>query len=37
MGDWLGTGTIAVHMRKFRSFGKARESVRKLMLKSETE
>jgi superfamily II DNA or RNA helicase len=34
-GDWLGTGTIAPFLRKYKSFKKAREFVRSLNLKSE--
>jgi hypothetical protein len=37
MGDWLGTGTIAPHLREYRSFKKARAFARSLNLKSETE
>ena len=36
-GDWLGTGTVAVFERKYRSFRKAREFARSLKLKSSTE
>jgi len=36
-GDWLGTGRIATHLRKYRSFEQARAFVRGLELKSETE
>lgn len=36
MGDWLGTGTVAAHLRKFRSFNQARKFARGLGLKSET-
>jgi superfamily II DNA or RNA helicase len=36
-GDWLGTGTIAPHMRKYRSFTAARDFIRKLKLKSYNE
>ena len=32
MGDWLGTGTIAVRLRKFRTFEDARSFVRALGL-----
>ena len=35
MGDWLGTGTVAPHLRKFRSFNQARKFARGLGLKSE--
>jgi|GEM_PF-2042939 len=37
MGDWLGTGAIANHKRKFRSFKDARKYVRSLGLKSVDE
>jgi hypothetical protein len=37
MGDWLGTGTVAPRLRKYRSFKKARAFVRNLGLKWETE
>jgi hypothetical protein len=37
MGDWLGTGTIATHLREYLSFKKARAFARNLDLKSETE
>ena len=36
MGDWLGTGNLATHLRKYREFCKARAFVRKLKLKSLT-
>ena len=36
-GDWLGTGTIAPNLRKYRSFRKARAFARKLKLQSESE
>jgi superfamily II DNA or RNA helicase len=36
-GDWIGTGTIAAHMRKYRSFEEARNFVIKLRLKNEHE
>ena len=36
-GDWLGTGTVAPQLRRFRSFKEARAFVRGLGLKSETE
>ena len=32
MGDWLGTGTIAPHLRRYRPFGKARAYARMLNL-----
>jgi hypothetical protein len=34
-GDWLGTGSIADHERKFRPFKEAREFVHSLKLPSE--
>ena len=37
MGDWLGTGTVAPQLRKFRPFKQARAFVHKLRLKSQTE
>jgi hypothetical protein len=37
MGDWLGTGTIAAHRRKYRSFHQARGFVRKLKFRSAKE
>jgi Phage-integrase repeat unit len=37
MGDWLGTGAIASHLREFRSFEEARDFARSLKLKSGTE
>ena len=37
MGDWLGTGTIAPHLRKYRSFKKARDFVHALGLKNQDE
>jgi len=37
MGDWLGTGTIAARLRKYRSFQQARIFARKLKLKSAKE
>ena len=37
VGDWLGTGTIAPRLRKYRSFTKARAFVRQLGLKSQAE
>ena len=36
-GDWLGTGTIAIHLRTYRSFIEARSFVHKLKLKSVSE
>ena len=36
-GDWLGTGTISPHLRKFRPFEEARAYVRNLHLKNSTE
>jgi len=35
--DWLGAGTIAPKFRKYRSFKEAREYVRDLRLKSQTD
>ena len=37
MGDWLGTGAIASHLREFLSFREARAFAHSLNLKSETE
>ena len=37
LGDWLGTGTLATRLRKYRSFQKARAFARKLNLKNSTE
>ena len=37
MGDWLGTGTVAPRLRKYRSFKEAREFVHGLGLKSQSE
>jgi superfamily II DNA or RNA helicase len=37
MGDWLGTGTIAPRLRKYRSFKAAREFARNLGLRSRVE
>jgi len=36
-GDWVGTGTVATHLRDYRSFEKARAFVRGLGLKSTNE
>jgi hypothetical protein len=36
-GDWLGTGTIAVFKRQFRSFENARKFARSLNLKSQKQ
>lgn len=36
-GDWLGTGTIAPSLRKYRSFLRAKAFARSLHLKSRTE
>jgi superfamily II DNA or RNA helicase len=36
-GDWIGTGYVAHHLRRFRSFKEARAYVRALHLNSETE
>jgi hypothetical protein len=35
LGDWLGTGRIADHERKFRPFAEAREFVHSLKLPNE--
>jgi hypothetical protein len=37
MGDWLGTGTVASHLRKYRSFKDARAFVHRLGLNSSSE
>jgi superfamily II DNA or RNA helicase len=37
IGDWLGTGTVATSLRRYRSFKKARTFVRRLGLKSSAE
>jgi hypothetical protein len=37
MGDWLGTGRIANRHKEYRGFSEAREFVRQLNLKSQTE
>jgi len=37
MGDWLGTGTIAPRLRKYRPFKQARAFARRLGLKSQAE
>ena len=37
VGDWLGTGTISVHKRRYRPFKKARAFVRSLGLRSNEE
>ena len=37
MGDWLGTGTIAPRLKKYRSFSRARAFARKLKLKKKSE
>jgi hypothetical protein len=37
MGDWLGTETVATHMRQYRPFEEARAFVRELGLRSEAE
>jgi hypothetical protein len=37
MGDWLGTGTIAAHLRKYRSFEESRAFARSLGLSSVGE
>jgi Helicase conserved C-terminal domain len=36
MGDWLGTRTVATHLRQYKSFKEARTFVRSLGLKSST-
>jgi hypothetical protein len=36
-GDWLGSGTIAPHLRKYRSYHAAKSFVRSLALKSANE
>lgn len=36
-GDWLGTGTVAHQLKKFRPFIKARAFIRKLGLKNKAE
>jgi hypothetical protein len=37
MGDWLGTGTIAAHLREYRSFTQARAFIHSLNLKNQAE
>ena len=37
MGDWLGTGTIAPYLRRYRSFEDARSLVQSLGLKSSAD
>jgi hypothetical protein len=37
IGDWIGTGTVAPQMRKFRPFEDARDFARKLNLKTKNE
>lgn len=37
LGDWLGTGRIADHLRVYRDFTKAREYVQQLKLSSESK
>jgi superfamily II DNA or RNA helicase len=37
MGDWLGTGRIATHLREYRSFEEARAFVHSLGLKSQAK
>jgi superfamily II DNA or RNA helicase len=37
MGDWLGTGTVASSLRRFRSFKQARDFARSLGLKSSSD
>jgi hypothetical protein len=36
-GDWLGTGTVSLRLRKYQSFEEARNFVRSLKLKSGAE
>ena len=36
-GDWLGSGTVASHLREYKSFEEARDFVHKLKLKSGEE
>jgi superfamily II DNA or RNA helicase len=37
MGDWLGTGIIALNLREYKSFEDAKSYVHKLKLKSQTD
>ena len=37
LGDWLGTGSIASRLMKYRKFEDAREFVRKLQLRNQAE
>jgi hypothetical protein len=37
MGDWLGTGTVAAHLRQYGPFKEAQEFARSLGLKSWAE
>ena len=37
IGDWLGTGFVATHLRQYRSFAAARRFARSLSLASSTE
>jgi hypothetical protein len=37
MGDWLGTGTIATHLRKYLPFKEGRTLARSLNVKSQAE
>ena len=37
LGDWLGTGTVASYLRKYRSFREGRAFVHKLKLKNQAE
>jgi 3-mercaptopyruvate sulfurtransferase SseA len=37
LGDWLGTGTVATHLKAYKSFEEARDFVHKLKLKGEKE
>ena len=36
-GDWIGSGTVANHLREYKSFEEARDFVHKLRLKSQKE
>jgi predicted helicase len=37
MGDWLGTGMVATHLREYRRFEEARAFARSLKMKSQSE
>ncbi|MEO8614649.1 MAG: hypothetical protein ABI600_05865, partial [Luteolibacter sp.] len=37
MGDWLGTGTVATYLKKYRAFPAARAFARRLNLESQTK